>query len=185
MRESRYLRLLLALTLGAALLAGCAGTDDSAATDPAAAQQAPAAAGATSASTTAVTVSDAWMPVPSSPDVARVFLTITNDGAHPVRLVGGTTDLAGTVEVHETVTENGRTAMRPLEDGLVIPAGGHEILQPGATHLMLRDLHRQPTAGEQVRLELDLGPDGRIPVEVTVRSLMDGNTMGDTMHDEG
>ena len=143
--------------IAALLLTGCGGAHTAAVDDPG-----------------SVHVNDAWMPVPSSPDVAGIFLTVANDGERPVRLVGGTTPIARTVEVHETVSENGNTTMRRLTDGLEIPPGENRTLQPGGYHLMLRALDDVPAAGEVVPLDLDFGADGHLRVEVTVRSLMDG-----------
>ena len=53
---------------------------------------------------------------------------------------------AESLEVHETVEENGVARMRPLEEAH-IPAGGTLVMRPGGTHLMLMGLDRAAEGG--------------------------------------
>lgn len=69
---------------------------------------------------------------------SAVYMTITNPGDRGVSLIAGATDAAGIVEIHETtLDENDVMAMRPVEGGIVIPAGEQVNLQPGGLHVML------------------------------------------------
>ena len=56
--------------------------------------------------------------------------------------MGGSADIAGSVQVHEISTENGVMKMRPLENGLTIEPGKTVKLAPGGNHLMIMDLAR-------------------------------------------
>src|SRR4051794_31647726 len=51
---------------------------------------------------------------------AGVFLPIENKGAAPDRLIGGSGDFAGKVEIHEMAMNKGVMTMRPLDKGLPI-----------------------------------------------------------------
>jgi copper(I)-binding protein len=68
--------------------------------------------------------------------VGAGYLTITNKGAVPDRLIGGSTDAARAVEVHEMNLSDGVMTMRPLRDGLVIEPGKSVTLAPVGFHSM-------------------------------------------------
>ncbi len=67
--------------------------------------------------------------------VAAGYLTIKNNGSTPDRLIAVSAEIAGTGEIHEMSVKDGVMTMRPLTDGLEIPAGGEVKLEPGAYHL--------------------------------------------------
>ncbi len=94
------------------------------------------------------------------------YMTIANAGDAPVRLVGVTTAAAQVVEVHEMAEEDGVMRMRPLHDGLEIPAGGSVALEPAGYHLMMMGLTADLLAGESFGLELAF--EGAEPVAVTL-----------------
>lgn len=102
-----------ALFAAALLLTGCSG-----------------AAGASD-----ITVSDIRVPVPAG-DNGAAYMTLTNDGDSDDRLVGAASDVAETVELHETTTEDGSMSMQQVT-GIDIPAGGEAVLEPGGYHVML------------------------------------------------
>lgn len=127
-----------------------------------------------------VEVSGAWMPQPARPDVAGIFMTLTNDGDTADRLVGGATDVADVVEIHETVMDaEGRTMMQPLENGIEIPAGESVELMPGGLHVMLREVTAELVEGDTVTITLRFEQAGEITIDVPVqapREMMDGGT---------
>lgn len=98
-----------------------------------------------------------------------VFLTIRNDGAEADRLLGGTTDMALGVEVHEMRTENGVGTMRFLENGLEIPAGETVSLESGGTHLMLIGLTESLYPEATYELTLVFERAGEVTLTVPVR----------------
>ena len=77
---------------------------------------------------------------PGGAKIAGGYLTIENKGAAPDRLVSGSGDFAGKVEIHEMAVNNGVMTMRPLDKGLPIEPGKTVKLAPGGYHLMLMDL---------------------------------------------
>ena len=102
-------------------------------------------------------VKDAWLR--AAPPVASSmagYLTITNAGAQPRTVVGITSDFAGHVMLHETVTrEDGTRAIRHLHRLTVAP-GETVTLAPGGKHLMFMDLKRVPGEGETVQICFDM-----------------------------
>src|SRR6202048_704606 len=69
-------------------------------------------------------ITQAWSrATPGGAKVAGGFLTVENKGSAPDRLIGGSVDVAGRVEVHEMAVTNGVMTMRQLERGLTIEPG--------------------------------------------------------------
>src|SRR5215468_1058310 len=72
-----------------------------------------------------ISVKDAWSrATPEGADVGVGYLTIINDGDRPDRLVAAEADFAGQAEIHQMTMANGVMQMRPVEDGVTIPAKG-------------------------------------------------------------
>ncbi|KAB7745995.1 copper chaperone PCu(A)C [Nostocoides sp. F2B08] len=88
------------------------------------------------------------------PAMTGVFGTLTNTGDADIRLVGGSSPVAGTVELHETVMSDAGMVMREADGGLVVPAGGSLVLEPGGHHIMLMDLTGPVPAGADVEVVL-------------------------------
>jgi copper(I)-binding protein len=114
------------------------------------------------------TASPASSPATMS-GTAAVFMTIANDGAEAERLLGGRTEVAQFVEVHEMDEAEGMMRMRPLPDGLAIPAGGEVTLEPGGIHMMLIGLTRDLVSGSSYELILEFERAGDVKVDVPVR----------------
>ena len=118
-----------------------------------------------------ITVSDPWgRATPAGADVGAGYMTIANSGSTPIRLIGGTTDVANAVEVHTMSMENGVMQMRPLSDGLEVPAGGSATLKPGGDHLMLVGLKRQLNEGEIIAVTLDFDKGVVLPIKLAIKA---------------
>ena len=100
---------------------------------------------------------------------AAAFMVIKNGGAEEDVLLGGETEVAQVVEVHEMADVDGVMQMRPLTDGLAIPAGGEVALDPGGYHIMLMGLTEDLTNGKTYDLTLHFEKAGDVTVPVTVR----------------
>lgn len=112
---------------------------------------------------------DPWVrATPPAAEVAGGYVTITNTGDTPARLVGGEADFAGRVEIHEMAMAEGVMRMRELTDGLVIPAGESVALEPGGYHVMFMDLGEPLRAGESVTATLDFAEAGRAALTFAV-----------------
>jgi hypothetical protein len=106
---------------------------------------------------------------PAAMAMGAAYLTITNNGTEPDRLVGGTTAVAKVVEIHEVVNKDGVMQMRPLANGLDIPAGETVELKPGGYHIMLIGLTRDLKVGDRYELTLHFEKAGEVTLTVDVR----------------
>jgi copper(I)-binding protein len=98
-----------------------------------------------------------------------VFMHVVNEGKEADRLVGGETDVAKAVEIHETVMQGEVMKMQMLPDGLLIPARGEVQLKPGSYHVMLIGMQRDLAPGDTFTLELHFEKTGTITVEPEVK----------------
>jgi hypothetical protein len=108
---------------------------------------------------------------PSGAKVAGGYLTIENKGTTPDRLVSGTGDIAGKVEIHEMAMNNGVMTMRPLDKGLVIEPGKTVKLAPGGYHVMLMDLKGPLKQGDKVPLTLEFEKAGKVVLSLDVQGV--------------
>lgn len=112
---------------------------------------------------------------PLGASVAGGYLVIRNDGAHSDRLVAVSSEIAARGEIHEMAVRDGVMTMRPLPDGLEIPAGGTVRLEPGSFHVMFIGLKRQPRDGETFPAELVFEKAGSVAVEFSVGPMGGGH----------
>ncbi|MFI3902132.1 DUF1775 domain-containing protein [Ochrobactrum sp. S1502_03] len=100
--------------------------------------------------------------------VAGGFLTIKNDGKEADTLVGVTTTGVKRVEIHEMTMENQVMKMRPLKNGLDIPAGESVALKSGGYHLMFIQPEHPYKEGDKVSATLEFAKAGKVDVEFPV-----------------
>ncbi|EPE94972.1 copper chaperone PCu(A)C [Rhizobium grahamii] len=96
------------------------------------------------------------------------YLELTNTGSIDDRLVRITSERAATAEVHHMSVANGVMTMRPVVDGLTIPAGKTVELKPGGYHVMFMDVAKPFKEGETIRATLTFEKAGSVDVEFTV-----------------
>lgn len=108
---------------------------------------------------------------PGGATVGGGYVVLKNTGTTPDRLVSATAPFAGKVEIHEMAMTNGVMTMRPLPDGLAIPAGGTVTLKPGSYHIMFMQLKQPLKEGESVDGTLTFEKAGTIPVQFKVEGL--------------
>ena len=117
-------------------------------------------------------ITQAWSrATPAGAKVAGGYLTIENKGATPDRLISGSGDVAGKVEIHEMAMNNGVMTMRPLDKGLTIEPGKTVKLAPGGYHLMLMDLKNPLKQGEKVPLALEFEKAGKVALSLDVQGV--------------
>lgn len=86
--------------------------------------------------------------------VSAAYMTIQNTGHHAEKLIGAATEVAGVVELHETIIQNDVARMEPIVGGIEIPAEGSVELKPGGKHIMLLHLKEALVAGHTLDLVL-------------------------------
>ncbi len=120
-------------------------------------------------------IEQAWTrATPGGAKVAGGFLRITNTGDRPDRLIGGSSDIAATVELHEMKQEGGTMKMRALENGLELKPGETVELKPGGYHIMFIDLKAPIKQGDLIRGELKFERAGTLKVEFKAEAMGGG-----------
>ena len=117
-----------------------------------------------------LTVSEAWVRVPASPDTTAAYLTIVNGTTADDSLVGVSTTAATSASLHRTTTDSsGMTGMQ-MTDSVHVPAGGTVSLAPGGFHIMLMGLTGDLKAGATIELVLTFEHAGVVKVTAEVRA---------------
>ncbi len=101
---------------------------------------------------------------PAGAKVAGGYVTISNTGTTPDRLIGGSFPMAGRFEVHDMAVTNGVMTMRELATGLEIAPGQKLELKPGGRHLMFIDLKNQIKEGQPITGTLVFEKAGTVEV---------------------
>ena len=119
-----------------------------------------------------VSFQDAWLrATPKGAKVAGGFGLIVNGGGAD-RLVSATFPaVAGKTEIHEMAVANGVMTMRPLANGIEIPASGKIELKPGSFHLMLMDLKTPLIEGQTIEGTLVFEKAGPVQVRFPVMAI--------------
>lgn len=103
--------------------------------------------------------------------VGAGYMSITNKGTAPDRLVGGTLPQAGRFEVHEMKMDDGVMKMRPVAGGLEIKPGETVTLKPGGYHVMFMELKEPLKQGEKLKGELKFEKAGTVAVQYEVGAI--------------
>ncbi|MGD0107653.1 MAG: copper chaperone PCu(A)C [Rhodopila sp.] len=127
-----------------------------------------------------IMVHEAWARASAGASTTGAAYVTLMGGSHPDSLIGASTPVAATAEVHETINDNGVMKMRPLA-ALPLPPGQMVTLAPGGTHIMLTGLRKPLTAGESFPLTLTFAHAAPVTVDVKVRAL--GQTAPMAGHD--
>jgi periplasmic copper chaperone A len=117
-------------------------------------------------------ITQAWSrATPNGAKAGGGYLTIENKGSAPDRLLRGSADVAGAVQVHEMSMDNGVMKMRPLDNGLTIEPGKTVKLAPGGYHLMLLDLKGSLKQGDKLPITLEFEKAGKVTVSFDVQGV--------------
>ena len=116
---------------------------------------------------------------------AAAYMTIRNIGVIPDKLIGASSPMAGKIEFHETLIDNGVAKMRQLNQILISPNTSVD-LKPGGLHLMLMGLKKPIVAGDKFGIILKFEKAGDVPLELPVntfsRKKRTGGTNGGQAH---
>ena len=114
-----------------------------------------------------LTIGHPWSrATPGGAKIGGGYMTITNNGSAPDRLVTATTTVADHVEIHEMAMANDVMTMRKLDNGVAVPPGKTVAFAPGSYHLMLVGLKAPLKEGDRVKATLNFEKAG--PIEVTI-----------------
>lgn len=113
-----------------------------------------------------ITVSHPWARATAPHAMAGgAFMTLIAPSADA--LVGASSPVAQTAEVHETVNDKGVMKMLPVPS-LALPAGTAVTLKPGSYHIMLMGLKQQLKQGGSFPLTLTFEHAKPMTVQVMV-----------------
>ena len=117
-------------------------------------------------------ITQAWArATPKGAKIGGGYLTIENMGTAPDRLIGGSADIAGSVQVHEMSMDGGVMKMHPLDKGLAIEPGKTVKLAPGGYHLMMMDLKSPLKKGDKLPITLEFEKAGKVQVSLDVEGV--------------
>lgn len=109
---------------------------------------------------------------PPSAKVAAGYLTLKNSGSSDDTLVSvDAPTIANKVEIHEMKMTDGIMKMRPLADGLDVPAGQEVALSPHGAHVMFMGLKQPLVAGEKYEATLHFKNAGAVAVTFNVEPI--------------
>jgi copper(I)-binding protein len=129
-------------------------------------------------------ISAAWVrATPKGAPVGGGYMTITNKGTLPDRLVGGTSSASSRFEIHEMSMDNGVMKMRPVSGGVEIKPGQTVKFDPAGYHLMFVGLKKPFVRGKHVEATLQFEKAGKIAVDFIVEGI-GAQTGGSSMSHE-
>ncbi len=112
----------------------------------------------------------AWMRAAAAGATTAAYAVLHNTRPADVAIVGATSDVADTVEVHETMQHDGMVHMEPRLQ-LAIPAQDSVVFAPGGKHFMLRRLRRAVVAGDTVRVRVVFDDLSDVEMRCVVRPI--------------
>lgn len=116
-------------------------------------------------------ISNPWArATPGGATVGAGYLSITNKGSEPDKLIGGSLAPAARFQVHVTVMENGIAKMRPVQ-GLEIRPGETIEFKPGGMHVMFMGLKQPLKQGQMLKGTLVFEKAGTVAVEFSVQGI--------------
>ena len=120
----------------------------------------------------ALKISAPWTrATPKGAAVGGGYMTITNTGSAPDRLIGGVADIAARFEVHEMSMDNGIMKMREVARGIEIKPGEKIEFKPGGYHVMFMGLKQQLIQGQNVKATLQFEKAGKVDVVFAIEGL--------------
>nr|WP_086938256.1 copper chaperone PCu(A)C [Thaumasiovibrio occultus] len=110
--------------------------------------------------------------IPPNTSVSAGFMAITNKSAQNEVLLGATSPVAASVELHTHLHgDDGMMQMRPVEE-IVIPAGETVELRPHSLHLMLMGLNQVTPLGETFPVTLTFQNAGEVTLDLKVEKAL-------------
>lgn len=117
-----------------------------------------------------------------SPPVAAGYLVIKNNGSESDRLVSASATFSAKQQLHTMTMVEGVMRMRPIKDGVEIPAGGEIALKKGGDHLMFMKLSEQMQVGEMREVTLTFERAGEVKIGMMVIDPADMDHEGSEDH---
>jgi copper(I)-binding protein len=129
-----------------------------------------------------LTISGQWVRTTTN-NVTAAYLVVKNSGAADT-LVKVTSPLTSNVQLHEVITEGSTSRMQEKPGGFPVPANGTLELKPGGFHIMMMDVEKPVTEGQEVSLTLTFEKAGDVTIVAVAKPGSDsgmGMDMGNGM----
>jgi periplasmic copper chaperone A len=118
-----------------------------------------------------IKVTDAWAPeTPPSASIGAAYMQI--EAREADTLIGLSSPVAESVELHRTSFEEGVATMRKV-DSVVVSSNTPLVLAPNGMHLMLHQLASPLQAGQHFSLTLRFQHAGEVTTQIEVRAAGD------------
>lgn len=161
------------LVLVAGLALAACGSDDAGSGDA-----------ATDGATTSI--ADPWSRQPAEGQTtSAVYGVVTNAGEDDITVIGATTSVAETVELHQvTMNDEGQMSMSEKEGGYTIEAGASFTFEPGGPHIMLLGID-PATYPDSVDVTLEFDDGSTLDFTAEVREIGADDEMDMDEMDDG
>ena len=103
---------------------------------------------------------------PTVSSTTAIYGKFINLGAEDDMLIGISSDIAPTIEIHESSMTEGMMEMRPMEGGIHLPAQGVVSLEAGGLHGMVIGLEDFVEVGQTVAVTFEFMNAGSFEVEL-------------------
>lgn len=129
-----------------------------------------------------IVVDSSFARASASPMVktGAAYITVTNKGDMPDRLIAAKGTAAKRIELHTHKMVNGAMAMIEIEGGVPIAPDETISFKPGGDHIMFIGLNAPLVEGESVPLVLVFEKAGEIAIHVPIKNIA---AMGGMNHD--
>lgn len=116
-----------------------------------------------------ITVHDAWMRPTTQGENGAVYFVLQNDSSEQDELIDVSSDLADSIEMHESSVMEGTDVMQMNRVNSVTLDGGSEVaFAPGRLHVMLVGIKNELKVGDVIEITLHFRNHADIPVNVSV-----------------
>ncbi len=118
-----------------------------------------------------IAISKAWIKdTPPNHKTTAGYFTIENLSDTDRILLSVSSSFAAKGEIHQILKDGEIMKMRPVSNGLVIPAGKILYLKPGSFHVMFMKLNTQMIPMQEHEITLTFQSLGSVVVPATVKS---------------
>ena len=121
------------------------------------------------ASEEGITVHNAWMRPTAQGENGAAYFVLQNNSGETDELVGASSSIAESVEIHESSMAEGTDVMQMNRVfSIALDRGSEVAFEPGGLHMMLVNVTKELTVGEIVEITLHFKNHEDIPVNVSV-----------------
>jgi copper(I)-binding protein len=116
-----------------------------------------------------ITVHNAWMRPTAQGDNGAIYFVIHNQSAQADELIGASSNVTDSVEIHESSMAAGTDIMQ-MNQVFSVPLERRSevVFEPGGYHVMLVNVGRDLQVGETVEMSLHFKNHADVPVNVSV-----------------